>query len=223
VPTEQLETAVVATRPQLVLLAAQQLQTAATLAEIACLLQQAGVPLAYGGLIFNLLPALRCRLPAHFLGERLDLAPNVVESLLLSPRPLPTGEKVSEAYRRAREHYHLQANLIAARLLQASAPAGITVQHLALANHELALNIAAALALGDMNYLGTDIEWVKGLLSNCHLSLKALHSYLVAYHCAAHDILDERGAPIVDWLERVLHKNELGAQERIKIDHKQPI
>lgn len=68
--------------------------------------------------------------------------------------------------------------------------------HLAMANRESGLNIGAALALGDMDFLETDIEWVAGLLRNNRLPFEALYSYLHAYHQTALEQLDERGQPI---------------------------
>ena len=88
VPVERLERTLQATRPNLVLMAAQQLHTAATLLQVAHVLQQEGVGLAYGGLVFNLVPDLRRRIPGHFVGERLDLAPQMVERLITAPRPV---------------------------------------------------------------------------------------------------------------------------------------
>ena len=53
VPVQKLETTVAATNPDLVLMAAQRLQAAASLLEAAQVLQREGRALAYGGLIFN--------------------------------------------------------------------------------------------------------------------------------------------------------------------------
>jgi DNA-binding transcriptional MerR regulator len=207
VPAAQLETTIAATNPQLVILAAQRLNTAATLLEIAQFLQEQGVPLAYGGLVFNLLPALRDRIPGHFLGDSIALAPQVIESLMLAPRPAPAVETVSEVYQRAQDHFWEREGLIDAQILQAPDSGGIATNHLALANRELGLNVGAALALGDMNYLGTDVEWIKGLLDNHGVPVKALRSYLMAYRQAAQENLDERGAPVVTWLDRVIQNN----------------
>ncbi len=76
--------------------------------------------------------------------------------------------------------------------------------NLAIANTHLALNIMAALALGDMDFLGVDIEWVEGLLGNHQLPGEMLYDYLNIYRQAANAHLDERGAPVVDWLTRVV-------------------
>jgi hypothetical protein len=56
-----------------------------------------------------------------------------------------------------------------------------------------------------MDFLGTDIEWVTGLLGNYRLPLEALHGYLQAYHQAAIEHLDERGQPIIAWLGKLLN------------------
>jgi hypothetical protein len=85
---------------------------------------------------------------------------------------------------------------------------GIRMDHLAMANRELGLNIGAALALGDLEYLGVDIEWLKGLMGNYSLPLDVLRGYLIAYRKAAREHLDERGEPIVAWLDQVIQHND---------------
>jgi hypothetical protein len=214
VPVERLETTVSATSPQLVILAAQRLHTAATLVEVAESLQHLGVPTAYGGRIANVIPKLRDRIASHFLGEDLDLAMRTVERLMTASRPLPAVEPVSESYRRARDHYREREGLIEADMSAEARSMTVSPRYLAIANWHLAQNIDAALALGDMSYLGTDIEWVAGLLGNYDLPVEGLRSYLVAYHKAAKQHLDERGEPVVTWLDQVLRENGFaGTQE----------
>jgi len=203
VPLERLEVTVTATRPDLVVLSAQQLHTAATLREMALLLQDMEVPAAYGGLIFNLLPALRTRIPGHFLGERLDLAPQVVERLVMAPRRLPSAEPVADAYLQARSHFQDRLGLIEADVLRDLEDDQMPLRHLAMANRHLAMNIEAALALGDPGYLGSDLAWVEGLLQNRDLSNGNLKHFLKVYRRAAAARLDERGAPVVAWLDQV--------------------
>jgi DNA-binding transcriptional MerR regulator len=203
VPVARMESAMTTTKPQLVILAAQQLHTAATLLEMARLLQGRHIPLAFGGLVFNLLPELRTRVPGHFLGERLDQATQVVEQMLSSPPPSPSVPAVSEAYQRALPHYRERQALIEAHVWQAMESEGIGPDHLTIANVHLARNILAALALGDMDFLGVDIDWVEGLLNNYRLPHELLHRYLYVYYQGAETHLDERGAPVVNWLARL--------------------
>jgi hypothetical protein len=192
VPVEQLETTVSATKPDLVVMAAQQLHTAATLRDVALALQEQGVPLAYGGLVFNLVPALRERIPGHFLGEGIEAAPQVVESLLTSPRPVPSQQALASF----QEH----KGMIESRMIRTLSGAAYAPTHLAVGNQRLGRSIGAALALGDMAYLGTDIAWVRGLLDFHQEPSAALDEFLRAYHRAAEEQLDERGKPITDWL-----------------------
>jgi methanogenic corrinoid protein MtbC1 len=200
VPIEQLESTVSVVQPQLVVMAAQLLHTAATLQEAAQTLQQTKVPLAYGGLVFNLLPTLRQRIAGHFLGERLEAAPERVEVLMAAPRLAPVPETVSDRYLRALQHFQERQGMVEARVIQSLNSGSYTHNHLALANQELGQNIGAALALGGMELLGSDVEWVTGLIKNYRLPAEALNAYLRAYHRAAVEQLDERGQPIVDWL-----------------------
>ena len=67
-------------------------------------------------------------------------------------------------------------------------------------NRELARNIAAALTLGDVNFIDDSIDWVAGMSRNGHITAETMDSYLGVYLQAARIHLDERGAPIVDWL-----------------------
>ncbi len=203
VPVARLDSAITTAKPQLVILSAQQLYTAANLLETARLLQEQHVPLAFGGLVFNLLPALRTRIPGYFLGESLNRAPQVVGQLLSSPPALPPAETIPAAYQRALTHYRQRQALIEAQVWQMLEPTGIRYDYLATANAHFGLNIASALALGHMDFLEIDIEWVEGLLSNYHLPGEQLRRYLRAYYQAAKTHLDERGTPVVAWLARL--------------------
>jgi len=205
VPAERLETTISAAKPQLVILSAQQLHSAASLLSMADVVGREGITLAYGGLIFNLIPEVRERIPGHFLGERLDQAPPVVERLMTARPEISGAEPASEAHNQAREHFRERRASIEAELVQSAAQLGMPHWHLALANHELGHNIQAALLLGNMDYLGTDLDWVKGLIGNRELPALMLTRYLKAYRQAAEKHLDARAQPILDWFDRVLN------------------
>ena len=207
VPVARLGSAIDAARPRLIIMAAQQLHTAASLLEVARYLKDYGIPLAFGGVVFNHLPEMRARIPGHFLGERLDRAHQVVEELLSSAPPLPPVEAVSEDYRQALIHYRERQAQIEAQIWQMMEPMGMPYDHMTAANAHFGINVGAALALGDMGYLGVDIEWVEGLLSNFGQPDDLLRRYLCVYHEAAKTHLDERGAPLIEWLERLTLEN----------------
>jgi DNA-binding transcriptional MerR regulator len=211
VPQAQLETTLAATRPQLIILAAQQLRTAATLADIAQTLQGQGFPLAFGGRVFNLLPDLRARIPGHFLGEGIDDGVHMAEQILVSPYPLPAGTKTTswDECQGALSHYRERQPAIESDLWTKMRDSGIPYASLAMANSSLAEDIMAALRLGDINYLGVDIDWIAGLLEHHGTPAGQLGLYLKAYYQAARTHLDGRGQLILDWLERTIRENGL--------------
>jgi hypothetical protein len=204
VPVAHLEEAILTIRPQLVILSAQQLRTAATLFEMTELLQQEQVRVGFGGLIFNLIPSLRARIHGHFLGERLDMATQTIEQLMFAPPLSPSVEGISEAYHLALAHYRERQSLVETHVLQAAEAMDVPHNWVTYANQQLALNIVAALKLGDIAFVGTDITWIEGLMANYRLPTAMLHHYLSGYHQAAQTHLDERGSLIVGWLAELI-------------------
>ncbi len=75
--------------------------------------------------------------------------------------------------------------------------------HLAHANEEFALHLEAALALGDVALLDTDIATVEQRLAQEGMPAGVLDRYLRAYRQVAEEQLDERGDLILTWLRRV--------------------
>ncbi len=205
VPAARLETTTATTNPQLVILSAQILPTAANLLETAQLLQRERIPVAFGGRIFNIMPKLRSRIPGYFLGERLDTVPGRVDRLLESPRPIPPVKIASKAYEEALYHYRERQALIEAAVWQALDGSGFPQRDLTLTNTSVAEHVKAALTLGDINLLGTDMAWIDSLLAmiNQRLPAKHLPGYWQAYHQAVEKHLDKRGQPIKAWLAQL--------------------
>lgn len=204
VPAARLESTILSVKPDLVVLSAQQLSSAASLLEITDLLKQKNIPLAFGGTIFNLVPALRERIPGHFLGEYLEEVVQRVEWLMDSPESIPPTEPVSHTYQQALAHYLERHMILEADVWQLIEPLNIPPGYLTRANEELAHNIQAALKLGDLDLLATDMEWIEGLLINHNINPDTLHHYLKAYYQAAQTHLAQRGAVIVNWLAKLV-------------------
>jgi DNA-binding transcriptional MerR regulator len=203
VPTARIEATVNSAKPQLAIMAAQHLSTAATLLKMSRTFQEARVPLAFGGLIFNRVPALRARIPGYFLGEQLPQAPAQVEQWLTPPTSLlPVVEPglPDETYRQALAQYQEQRGLIEAKVWQDLRYSNGLLDLLPQINTYLARYITAALTLGDLNFLNKDIVWVEELLRHYSLPNELLYRYLKVYRQAAEAHLDERGAPIFTWL-----------------------
>ncbi|MFQ5576056.1 MAG: MerR family transcriptional regulator [Anaerolineae bacterium] len=207
VPLGHMETTLSAIKPDLVVMPAQQLRTAATLLEMAQFLHTQTIPLAFGGRIFNRLPDLIARTPGYFLGHTLPEALQMIETLLGGPpRPLTAVAAPTEAYRQAVDHFqrcraYIEAEVV--RQISNTPLAGLRPAHLSTANHELGDAIIVALKLGDMNFLDVDIRWVEGMLANRNLPAAWLRHFLVLYLEAARSQLDEPGQPVLDWLANV--------------------
>jgi len=202
VPAEQLVATVADVRPNLVILVALRLPSAATLLETARVLQER-VLIGYGGGVFNSLPAIRSRIPGHFLGESVEYALHVVDSLMSAPRPAPGGEPIPAEARVALEHFRERRGPIEAKMGLAAGATGLSPWHLTHANEEFALHLEASLALGDVALLDTDIASVEQGLAQEGMPAGTLARYLIAYRQIAEEQLDGRGDPILAWLRKV--------------------
>lgn len=202
VPLERLESTIEHTDPDLVILAAQTLHTAASMLPVAELIQESGLPLAFGGRVFNRDRFLQERIPGHFLGKDLAQAPNVVEQLMTSPTVQEQGGEMSETYEQALANFRERQSHVEAYLWEHAGDLEIPPPYLARANRSLGQEIIAALTLGDISLLGHDLEWVRGLLHNFQHRLPGdtLRRYLQLYHEAVSQQTNEHAQIIVDWL-----------------------
>lgn len=201
VPLANLIATTRAARTQLVILVAQQLLTAATLYEMGRLLLQERVPLAFGGRIFTEIPELRQRIPGHYLGDQLGEATPLVENIMALPRiqaaPQPVPPEYEQTLQRFRAHYTQIEAAVAHQLAGSGLPAKQTEQ----ASQNLGRNIAAALALGSLDHLRPQLEWVEGLLGGHYQLPSDLFAiYMAAYTDAVGQQLDGGDEMIVSWL-----------------------
>ncbi len=220
VPLRSLEATLASVRPNLVVLTAQQLYTAAGLMEMAELLLQERVPVAYGGLVFTEVTGLHEALPGYYLGDKLEGAIAEIEHIMTSLKPLPAQRQISYDYREALDHYRMRQALIDAEIWQQMS-ARMPNRLLATANLNFGRAILAALTLGNMNYLDADIEWVEGLLVNHHqMPADALDEYLDVYYDACLRNLDQRGVVVIEWLSRLLGKPLPSPMQRVRSEAK---
>jgi len=208
VPLQQLQEALDTIRPHLVILSAQTLITASTMLEMADFIRESGVTLAFGGAVFNQIPALREHVPGHFLGNSLQDAPLMVERFLTTTMPSPPVKRASEAYQATLAAYQQHWAEIATAVRHALSPHTISTDWIRVANDGLHNNITAALTLGDMNLLNANITWVRGLLHNFNADLpdQVVTQYLLAFRNAVERYLPiTQSAPILDWFTAVIN------------------
>jgi DNA-binding transcriptional MerR regulator len=204
VPLERLESMVTNLRPQLLIASAQHLLTAQTLQAMSAVLARLKVPLAYGGIIFNRLPALRRHIAGHFLGESLSELTGAVQEILHTPWSLPDVMDTPREYLSALEHYREHLPAIETDVLSMLEPKARTMIAEAGANAYLAQYLSAALLLGDLGFLDSDLSWLQGLLLAHQLSDTVLSGYLQVYLAAIQQHLDRRGTIIVAWFQQTL-------------------
>jgi methanogenic corrinoid protein MtbC1 len=204
---EQLAETAAVIRPDLIVLAAQQLTTAASLLDTFLVLSRQKIPLAYGGLIFNRIPELAARIPAHFLGESLEGAVSAIERLMQNPQRPPASVAVDDRYRGLARLYQEKRPAIENRLYALLRTGELRVDYLAEANHFLGSELVAALELGDPALLDTDLEWVKHMLAGRRIPADQLKPYLAAYRQAIQAELGPVSAPVTDWMADFIQRN----------------
>lgn len=203
VPLAHLDATIESTRPKLVILSAQSLTTAASLAEMGQWLVEKGIEVAYGGGVFVRVPDIKKHIAGHYLGDDIgDIHARVDTALSASSKPQtpvsPSPEMV--------DLYNLfQSNRasLGIALLENTALSAIRPEHLDTAHQQLSRTIASALSFGNLNYLQEDLTWIQGLLSNLSLPPQVLSIYLEQYAQAVKSTLGDAGQPISDALQQI--------------------
>ncbi|MBK8984992.1 MAG: MerR family transcriptional regulator [Chloroflexi bacterium] len=208
VPREYLETTIASTKPDLIVMTAQQLHSAASLFQVAEFLHQEGISLAYGGRIFSLTPALRGRIAGHFLGEQLDTAVPTIANILSKRPSAPGHEPIAQKYPIARRHFRQRQAAIEAEVWRVLQQEDFPYEHITNANMHLSRDISAALTLGSVSFLGSEVAWTETLLLNYDMPPDLLHRYLDVYRDAARVMMQSEGAPIIEWLQCVTGTSE---------------
>lgn len=210
IPIMQMEETAAAIHLDLIVLSAQQITTAASLRSTALALQELGIPLAYGGLIFNRAPGLRQRIPGHFLGESLPESINMVEQLVANPIPVPAAAGLDEKYLALARRFREKRVQIEERLMEMLREGNLSIEHIDEANTYFGNRLSAALELGDITFLEVDMDWVKRLLASRQIAASQMYPYLTAYSQAAAETMGDGSAPITGWIASYLANNTGG-------------
>lgn len=200
VPVDQLPSAASKVNPDLAIVTAQLLHTAAALKDVAAALQSQNISLAFGGLAFNLIPNLRHLIPGYFLGETLEESYQRALQLIGRKPPVSPKVEVSEAYEKALAQYSRRQALIESQIWGTFIATNKPTKNLAKMNDEIGQVIEAALKLGDLSVLSTDISWIEYLLTSYRPSKELIYDYLQAYLQAATIYLEDDASMIIDWL-----------------------
>ncbi len=212
VPLNEMEKTVQKTRPDLVILSAQQLQSAGKLLEMSEVVLRQDVPVAFGGRVFNASESVRAGIPGHFLGTDLLEAGSAVERLLAGPPPPVERTPPSAPYEGALSDYSSKRPLILAQVWTGLISTNETQETLAQVDSFLSRNIIAALRFGDLSLLSIDADWLCALLHHRNIPVYMLERFLTAYRSAVVSIQGRLGNPIAEmldlFLDRVRSENE---------------
>ncbi|MFO7584397.1 MAG: MerR family transcriptional regulator [Anaerolineales bacterium] len=202
VPAERFEETLASVQPSLVVLTSQQLRTAASLAHTASLLSAHGATVVYGGRIFTTQPALTRRIPAHYLGDTLEAGIEKIEALLVSRPDAPEVVPPSNEHIKTLKNFALKRPLIENSINEQILPFSDNPEHITNANIFMGDNIIAALQLGDLRFIDSELDWLETLIKVNHLPAQIISGYLKTYTGAVERHMPEHGRLISDWLEQ---------------------
>ena len=189
-------------RPNLVVLAAQQLFSALALRQLAQVLQKEHFQTAYGGWIFSQEPDLCTRIPAHYLGANIEQAAGLIQQLCITPHPLPdciAPDSRLLAVARLFQQKRPQIELDLSEKMQSKQ---LDTHYLDTANIYLGNELLAALELGSLNYLKVDMQWIRTMLEHNQSSTSLMFTYISAYSQSVGKHLGAEGQPISSWMEK---------------------
>jgi len=202
VPLQEMEETIQAVEPDLVVMAAQQLDTAANLLDAAELVRHQAISLAFAGMIFDQEPGLRSRIPGHFLGSTITGAVQEVERLLTTLPHAVDIESPTEIYEEARRQFVDRRAAIENQVCRALSADSIDSAAIYDLDQAMAQTIVSALHFGDLDLIGRHLDWLWGLHESLRPPLQVLGRFLRAYRDAAEEQLEGSGAVVVEWLDQ---------------------
>jgi methanogenic corrinoid protein MtbC1 len=200
VPLLDLDATLQSTKPSLILSAAQTLNSAASLREMSEYLETQGKPLAFGGGIFNLIPATIQLISGYYLGTNVVMIPQILELLVFAPPDMPHAQSISPVVAHTLARFVQNEAVITAYVTSAMQAEPIAPAHLEIANANLTQLIASALTLGDINFVDHSIAWLNGFLGNHGFTTSAARQFYGIYRQAVDQYLGDEGGIIQDWL-----------------------
>jgi MerR family transcriptional regulator, light-induced transcriptional regulator len=205
VPLQNFEATIASVKSDLIILVSQTLQTAATLKEVALALNAQDVMVAFGGRVYNRLPALVKQIPGVYLGEDLRYVTPVVEKIFNTSQPRKLELSDLSIDYKTRSYFTQRRSRLEEKLLSEMGDR-MPYEYLEMANQHMAENISAAITLGNIDFLDPELDWVQGFLKNARLSENLLVEYLRKYRQAAGQVFDARGQEILTWMDKAIRQ-----------------
>lgn len=208
VPGDHFAETALKVKANLVILVAQTLNSAAHLQHTALALTAHHVNTAFGGRIFNLREGIVDYIPGHFLGKSLELSIQEVEDVLKGKKSTRELKNVSQKYLVALHAFVAKRSRIESTIKEHVQPLIVAPENLNTGIHFLGNNIAAALQLGNLDYLSEEMEWLKSLLQMHESQPQELNHFMKAYSNAVDKHINGQGEPIKTWLHSFVLENK---------------
>jgi hypothetical protein len=190
--------------PALAIISAQRLHAASGLKDIARSLEAVDIKIAYGGLAFNQIPRLSQLIPGYFLGDTIQGSVETVLQIVANRLPEPEAIVPSDAYEKALSQFRERQALIEADVWDQFIATNMPTRYLAKINNDFGQIIDAALNLGDIAVLESDISWIEYLLTSYRPPKKLVIQYLQAYHQSVKIHLGDSASMVLDWFSQLL-------------------
>lgn len=208
VPLVHLESTIQTVDADLAVFTAMTLDTAASLLTVADYLKEAGIPVAFGGLIFYRIPQLINRIPGFFLGTALNEIVSEIAKILRGGAQEIDPPANSAANLSALSAFERALPSIEAALIEEFAARNFPYQNMEMVNSHLGANIRSALVLGDIDLLTFEIAWTETLLTNNGIPRDLLYDYLQLYRQKMERLIGEEGSVIMNWFSRLFAESE---------------
>lgn len=210
IPFEQIRYSAEMIKPNVIVMAAQQLTTAATLQAVANSLKPLGIPFAFGGLIFNRIPGLHKKISGIFLGENLENSLQIIDRLLMDPYSLRFENEEVELDDDLANLFRRKRAVIDNDLAESIDVEVFDLKSILEVNSYFGSRLSAALFFNDLSLLTTDLDWVKDLLAARNIDQTGLDMYLETYQRLIEKTLGDAGKPIWRWIDS--YRNNLLSQ-----------
>ncbi|MCP4142330.1 MAG: MerR family transcriptional regulator [Chloroflexi bacterium] len=200
IPLDQFTETAKKIQPQLIILAAQQLISAATLKNTADILSQSNIPVAYSGRIFIDNIKLREKINAYFLGEKPDEVLQNAESLLSQNHPSFSLPEKRELYQSLIKAFKFYRPNIHVHFFKETLPFNLARFSFHEINNFMSENILAALQLGNLDLLKNEFAWASTLIENHEKTQISGKDYLQLYANAIKKEIGDEATLLIDWL-----------------------
>ena len=206
-PNAQLKETVLKIRPQLVVLAVQQLVNAVQLRRTAQALATT-IAVGFGGRIFKTSPSLIKNIPAFYLGDTLEAAPGAIENII-NNKPVTILDEIENPYRNLHELFEQKLQSIFSLILILNSTWDPSEGNLSAATHFMNNTVSAALYFGNLDLLLPELHWVEGFLINRQYRRDQIVNYLSTYTESIQKVLGQEAAPLINWFGLYLSGQEM--------------